>query len=87
MKDLLDLQSVTLRYIEDADNLLIEPIAKDEFLQIANWLTELQERRAKDCDHELFSVKNEKIDSGFMCAHCKTVFKQFFGKLSLEKEE
>jgi len=87
MKDLLNLQSVALRYSEDANNLLIEPIAKDEFLQISNWLTELQERRDKDCDHEIFSIKNKKIDSGFMCAKCNKIFEKFRGTLNLEKEK
>jgi len=87
MKDLLDLQSVALRYSEDADNVLIEPIAKDEFLQIANWLTELQERREKDCDHEIFPIKNKEIDSGFMCAKCYKFFREFFGEFNLEKEK
>lgn len=87
MRDLLDLQSVALKYSESANNILIEATASEEFLQIANWLTELQERREKDCEHEIFSIKNEKIDSGFMCRKCNKFFREFFGTLNLEKEE
>ena len=33
----------------------------------------------ESCDHELISIKNEVIDSGFMCVHCNQIFKEYKG--------
>jgi len=72
--------------LDNAFALLNETTTFDVRL-IVNLMHELKERRAKDCEHEIFSIKNEKIDSGFMCAKCNLVFQQFFGTINLEKEE
>ena len=32
-----------------------------------------------ECEHELISIKNEVIDSGFMCVYCGKLFKEYTG--------
>jgi len=32
------------------------------------------------CEHELISIKNEKIDSGFMCVKCSKLYREYVGE-------
>lgn len=32
------------------------------------------------CDHELVSIRNKAIDSGFMCVNCNRLFKEYTGQ-------
>lgn len=84
-----EVQYILNKYQDLLDNefSLLNDTTEFEARTIVSLMHELKERRAKDCEHEIFSIKNEKIDSGFMCAKCKLVFRQYFGTLNLEKEE
>lgn len=53
---------------------------KQEYEQLILWLRELCKRRNEDCEHELISIKNQKIDSGFMCIHCGKIFGEHKGE-------
>lgn len=79
--DMLDIDRVVRRMEMMSEmNILVDPEYTKECLQIFAWLTELKERRLKDCECELISIKNEKIDSGFMCIHCGRIFAEYQGE-------
>jgi hypothetical protein len=59
------------------DRVFVDPEANKEYAQLSSWLKELKQRRLKDCECELISIKNEKIDSGFMCIHCGRIFGEY----------
>lgn len=59
-----EIQYIIDKYQDLLDNeftLLNEKTEFDTRL-IINLMYELKERRAKDCEHELFSIKNEKLE-------------------------
>ena len=79
--DLLDIDKVICRMEKLSDpNILVDPEYTSECKQVFTWLKELKERRDTDCTCEIISIKNEKIDSGFMCIHCGRFFAEYQGE-------
>lgn len=79
--DVFDINRVISEYdMLSRDKIFIDPDANKEYDQLSKWLKELKERRLKDCECELIPIKNEKIDSGFMCVHCGRVFGEYRGE-------
>lgn len=73
------LKSIIRRNEKLIDSILTTDEFKHEYEILNLFLNELLDRRNKDCNHTLIPMKNEVIDSGFMCTECGKIFEQFQG--------
>ena len=69
-------QELIDEYQKVIDTVEISPDTAAVYMFIVEGLQELLERRSKDCEHKLVSIKNEKIDSGYICIYCGHIFQE-----------
>ncbi len=79
------LKSLITFYSEMCASPFVEEEFTEQHMMTIDALNELIERREKDCDHEIIPMKNEVIDSGYMCIHCGLVLKQASPETAKEK--
>lgn len=72
-------------YDELSSSELIQREYAAKYLLTEECLRELLDRRKKDCDHEIISIKNEIIDNSYMCIHCGLILKQADPEKAREK--
>ncbi len=83
MKDILRINQV-IDHIKAMTSLNDIPVY---FLsQICIWLEELKTYRSANCEHEIIPIKNEVIDSGYMCVHCGKLYKEYIGPCLTTKD-
>jgi hypothetical protein len=73
------LKSIIRRNEKLIESILTDVEFKHEYEILNLFLNELLNRRNKDCDHILIPMKNEIIDSGYICTKCGKVFEEYIG--------
>ncbi len=79
------LKSLITFYSEMCASPFVEEEFTEQHMMTIDALNELIERREKDCEHEIISIDNEVISSGYMCIHCGLLLKKADPKEAREK--